>query len=69
MHWTRLDPKGVIGHLNCEPATPADAALARQALAHLSAELASGRYIAVQNHEGGLFIGTPEEVAEHMLTR
>ena len=69
MQWTRLDPIGVIGHLSCEPATPGDAAFANQALAHLSAELLSGRYIAVQSREGRLFIGTPEEAAEHMLAR
>lgn len=69
MHWTRLDPKMVIGHLNCEPTTPGDKGLAEQALTHLSAELLSGRYIVVQDHQGSLFIGTPEEAAEHMLAR
>lgn len=67
MHWTRLDPIGIIGHLKCEPTAPGDEAYADQALAHLSAELLSGRYIAVQDREGCLFIGTPEEAAGHML--
>lgn len=69
MHWTRIEPRGLVGQLGCEPATPDDEGLASQALAHVSAELLSGRYIAVQNGEGALFIGTPEEAAEHMLGR
>lgn len=69
MHWTRIDPIGLVGHLNCQPATPEDEPLANQALAHVSAELLSGRYVAVQNGEGALFIGTPEEAAEHMMGR
>ena len=69
MHWMRLDPLGVIGQLHCEPMTSADETLANQALAHVATELLSGRYIAVQNGDGGLFIGTPEEAAEHMLGR
>jgi len=69
MHWMRLDPQGLVSELRCKSATPADEVLANRALAHVSAELLSGRYIAVQNADGGLFIGTPEEAAQHMLGR
>ena len=70
MPWTRLDPAGVVRHLRAEwdRAAPGDEALAERALAHLREELLSGRCIAVQDGQGRMFIGTPDEAAEHMMT-
>ena len=66
MPWTRLDPRALVDELHVvhEPGAEMDAG---QALAHIRAELLSGRYIAVQDHRGHLFIGTPDEAADHML--
>ena len=36
-------------------------------LAHLREQLLSGAYVAVQDHTGRTFIGTPEEALEHMM--
>ena len=69
MPWTRLDGTVVARTLRAawdDPAPDAEA-LAEQALAHLREELLSGRFIAVQDHLGHTFIGTPEEAAEHMM--
>ncbi len=69
MPWTRLDGAMVARTLRAawdNPSPDADA-LAEQALAHLREELLSGRFIAVQDHLGRTFIGTPSEAAEHMM--
>ncbi len=69
MPWTRLDGTVVARTLRAawdDPALDAEA-LAEQALAHLREELLSGRFIAVQDHLGHTFIGTPEEAAERMM--
>jgi len=69
MPWTRLDPAGIIPHLRFKivPATQDDEALSEQAMAHLREALLTGRYIAFQNENGGLFIGTQDEAAEHIM--
>ena len=69
MPWTRLDPGTVAQQLRAkfdEPG-PDDAALTEQALAHVREQLLSGAYIAVQDHTGHTFIGTPEEAMERMM--
>lgn len=69
MPWTRLEAAVVARALRAawdDPAPDAEA-LADQALAHLREELLSGRFIAVQDHLGRTFIGTPSEASEHML--
>ena len=71
MPWTRLDP-GKIAQQVCaefDRPGPDDAVLTEKALAHLRQQLLSGAYIAVQDHTGSTFIGTPEEAMEHMMGR
>jgi hypothetical protein len=69
MPWTRLDGTVVARTLRAAWDGPAPdmETLAEQALAHLREELLSGRFVAVQDHLGRTFIGTPEEAAEHMM--
>lgn len=68
MPWTRLNPAVVVDQLRVDH-EPDTKAVAEQALTHLREELLSGRFIAVQDHVGHTFIGTPAEAAEHMLGR
>ena len=69
MPWTRLEPDVVADalQLDHDPGTAADEAAAAQALDHLREQLATGAYIAVQDHEGRTFIGTPDEAVERMM--
>ncbi len=69
MPWTRLDPAGIIPQLRFEidSATPDGEARAEQAMAHLREALLTGQYIALQSADGGLFIGTQDEAAEHIM--
>ena len=69
MPWTRLDPGKVAQQLRAgfDRPGPDDVALTEQALAHVRAQLLSGAYVAVQEHTGRTFIGTPEEALEHMI--
>ncbi len=69
MPWTRLDPAKLVQHLHaeCGPAVQDGEALAEQVLAQVREELLSGRYVAVQDHLGETFIGTEDEVANHMM--
>ncbi len=70
MPWTRLDPASVADALQVEiePGSTDDTdAAATQVLAHLREQLQTGAYIAVQDHDGYTFIGTPDEAAEHMM--
>ena len=69
MPWTRLDPGKVAQQLRAgfDRPGPDDAVLTEKALAHLRQQLLSGAYIAVQDHTGSTFIGTPEEAMEHMM--
>jgi len=41
--------------------------MAELALAHMRSQLLGGQYVAVQDDDGGTFIGTPEEAVEHMM--
>ena len=69
MPWTRLDPGTVAQQLRAkfDRPGPDDAAMTEQALAHVRDQLLSGAYVAVQDHTGRTFIGTPEEAMEHMM--
>ncbi len=69
MPWTRLDPAKVAQQLRAgfDRPGPDDEVLTEPALAHLREQLLNGTYIAVQDHTGHTFIGTPEEATEHML--
>jgi len=69
MPWTRLNPVKVAEQLRAEvaPIVPDAAQKAEQALSHLRDQLISGQFVAMQDHEGRTFIGTPEEAAEHMM--
>ncbi len=69
MPWMRLEPHAVADalRLDFEPASAEDAAAAKQALDHLRQQLATGGYVAIQDHEGHTFIGTPDEATERMM--
>ncbi len=70
MPWTRLDPASIADALQVEivpGSTADDNAAAAQVLANLREQLQTGAYVAVQDHEGRTFIGTPDEAAEHMM--
>ena len=69
MPWTRLNPVKVAEELRAvvAPIVPDALQLGEQALIHLRDQLISGRYVAMQDHEGRTFIATPEEAAEHMM--
>ena len=69
MPWTRLNPAKVAEQLRAEvaPIVLDGAQKAEQALSHLRDQLISGQYVAIEDHEGRTFIGTPEEAAEHMM--
>lgn len=69
MPWKRLDNAVVARALRAAWDTPAPdgEALAERALAHMREQLLDGRYVAVQDHLGRTFIGTPEEAAECMM--
>ena len=66
MPWTRLNSAKVAEQLRADH-DPDLKVLAEEALEHMREELLSGRYIAVQDHGGHTFIGTPDEAAEHMM--
>ncbi len=42
-------------------------AAAAQALDHLREQLQTGGYVAIQDHDGHTFIGTPDEATERMM--
>ena len=69
MPWTRLNPVKVAEELRAvvAPIVPDALQLGEQALIHLRDQLLSGQYVAMQDHEGRMFIGTPEEAAEHIM--
>ncbi len=70
MPWSRLDPASVADALQVEiePGSTDDTdAAATQVLAHLREQLQAGAYIAIQDHEGHTFIGTPAEATERMM--
>ena len=69
MPWTRLEPTGVVDGLRvgCARGKAEDEAVAVQVLDHLREQLLAGHYIAVQDHTGRTFIGTPDEAIECMM--
>lgn len=69
MPWTRLDPGKVAQQLRADFDRPGpdDAVLTEHMLAHVRRHLLDGTYVAVQDHTGRTFIGTPEEAMEHMM--
>lgn len=70
MPWTRLDPTSVADALQVEIVSGSaadDTAAAAQVLANLREQLQTGAYVAVQDHEGQVFIGTPDEATEWMM--
>ena len=69
MPWKRLDNAVVARVLRAawDAPAPDGEALAEQALAYMREQLLDGRYVAVQDHLGRTFIGTPEEAAERMM--
>ncbi len=68
MPWMRLEPHAVADalRLDYEPGSTEDEAAA-QALGHLREQLMTGGYVAIQDHEGHTFIGTPDEATERMM--
>ncbi len=69
MPWIRMNPLKVAEELRAEvaPVVPDALQLGEQALIHLRDQLLSRQYVAMQDHEGRTFIGTPEEAAEHIM--
>ncbi len=69
MPWTRLKPHVVADalRLDYEPGSAEDEAAAAQALDHLREQLMTGGYVAIQDHQGHTFIGTPDEATERMM--
>ena len=69
MPWTRLQPDKVANAIrfDYDPGSAADDAIAAQALDHLREQLATGGYVAIQDHCGQTFIGTPDEAVERMM--
>lgn len=70
MPWTRLDPASVADVLQVEivpGSTDDDAAVTAQVLSHLREQLQTGGYVVVQDHEGRVFVGTPDEAVERMM--
>jgi len=69
MGWRRLDPAQVARQLRAayDLQEVGTEELAELALAHMRSQLLGGGYVAVQDDEGGTFIGTPEEAVEHMM--
>jgi len=69
MSWKRLDSAVVARALRAAwdaPAPDGDV-VAAEVLAHMREQLLGGHFVAVQDHLGQIFIGTPEEAAEHMM--
>ncbi len=69
MGWRRLDSTQVASQLRAAfDRREADTeGMAELALAHMRSQLLGGQYVAVQDDDGGTFIGTPEEAVEHMM--
>ena len=65
----RLDPAQVARQLRAafDVQEAGTEEMAEMALAHMRSQLLGGQYVAVQDDEGGTFIGTPEEAVEHMI--
>ena len=69
MGWRRLDSTQVARQLRAafDRSETGTEAMAELALAHMRSQLLGGQYVAVQDDDGGTFIGTPEEAVEHMM--
>ena len=69
MGWRRLDSTQVARQLRAafDRSETGTEEMAELALAHMRSQLLGGQYVAVQDDDGGTFIGTPEEVVEHMM--
>ena len=69
MAWSRLDPVKSAEYLAVEvdPDMPGDQGMADEVLLHLREGLRQGIYVAIQNHAGRTFIGTPDEAVAFML--
>ena len=69
MGWRRLDPAQVARQLRAafDRSETGTEAMAELALAHMRSQLLGGQYVAVQDDDGGTFIGTLEEAVEHMM--
>ncbi len=68
MPWTRLNPASVVQGLRAQ-CQPGDEDYAEQALAHLCGALLSGMYVAVEDNNGRLFVGTEAEAVDHMMAQ
>ncbi len=69
MGWRRLDSTQVARQLRAafDRSEAGMEEMAELALAHMRSQLLGGQYVAVQDDDGGTFIGTPEEAVEHMM--
>ncbi len=69
MGWRRLDSTQVASQLRAafDRSEVGTEEMAELALAHMRSQLLGGQYVAVQDDDGGTFIGTPEEAVEHMM--
>ena len=69
MHWTRLEPAAVVSRLcaGFDPGKHGNADEARRALGELTAGLFTGRFVAIQDRRGEVFIGTHEEAVDHVM--
>ncbi len=69
MGWRRLDSTQVARQLRAafDRSETGTEAMAELALAHMRSQLLGGQYVAVQDDDGGTFIGTLEEAVEHMM--
>ena len=68
MPWTRLNPASVVQGLRAQ-CQPNNEDYAEQALAHVREALLSGAYIAVEDNNGRLFVGTEAEAVDHMMAQ
>ncbi len=69
MGWRRLDSTQVARQLRAafDRSDAGMEEMAEMALAHMRSQLLGGQYVAVQDDDGGTFIGTLEEAVEHMM--
>ena len=69
MGWRRLDSTQVASQLRAafDRSEAGTEEMAELAVAHMRSQLLGGQYVAVQDDDGGTFIGTPEEAVEHMM--
>lgn len=68
MPWTRLNSAAVVQALRAQ-CQPGDEDCAEQALAHVREALLSGMYIAIEDNNGRLFVGTTAEAVDYMMAQ